>query len=792
MIRVVDHIFALSTENTTYMFQLLPTGQLEHLYYGKSLGKIDALSDEEMRNDAEALAEKIEFPAGNMTAYDEEHQKISLEDLRLEYSSYGKGDIRDPFIEIIYSDGSRTSDFVFESYEISDKKEAFENLPGSYTDPEESLGSKAKQLKIILKEKVSGLILELYYFVYEECDVITRWTRLKNTSEEAIRLERLMSNQIDFEDDGYIMSTFTGAWTREMDKKDILVQGARIVNAAVAGISSNRKNPFVMLHKEETTEKAGFCYGFNLIYSGNHYASCEVNSYGKTRFISGINPDGFSFLLEAGDTFEAPEAVMTYSESGYGGMSRNMHHFVKEHIVRGRWKHKERPILLNSWEASYFNIDEKKLINLARAAKNAGMELFVMDDGWFGKRDDDKSSLGDWTVNLSKLPHGLKWLSDQINGLGLDFGIWVEPEMISTNSDLYRNHPDWALQIPGREQSEGRHERFLDLTNPEVVDYMTRKMSNVFSSANIAYVKWDMNRIMSDIYAPSLPKERQGEVYHRYILGFYKLAKNLTEAFPDILFEGCAAGGCRFDLGALCFFPQIWASDGTDAIERVKIQEGYSYGYPLSVLSAHVSSCPNHQTLRTTPLETRFNVAAFGLLGYELNLQDLNKKEFEAVKMQVDLYKKWRSVLQKGDFYRGRGNNIHEWTCVSQDKKMAVGMLLTIQGEPNKPFEVFRARGLDEGKRYHFYSLEIKQDIRKFGDLVNAVAPFHVKPGSALHQGLAHFVEMPGETEDRFVSGSLLMEAGVKLSPAYAGCGYNERTRYFADYSSRLYFMEEV
>lgn len=790
MIRVKNNIFVLGTPGTSYLFRLLESGQLEHLYYGASLG-YEHLSAEELLEEAEALSEKREFPAGNMTAYDQKDKSLSLEDLRQEYSSYGKGDIRDPFIEIIYPDGSRSSDFLFQDYSLSDEG-AERSLPASYADPTDPEHGKREHLLIRLKERDRDLFLELHYLVYEDCDVICRYSRLINASDQEIRLERLMSLQLDFERDGYFMSTFTGAWAREMQREILPIRGARIVNASYAGVSSNRKNPFVMLHRETTTEEAGSCYGLNLIYSGNHYSSAEVNAFGKTRVLSGINPDGFSFLLKTGEEFEAPEAVMTYSDRGFGGMSQNMHIFVREHIVRGEWKHKARPVLLNSWEAAYFKIDEKKLLRLARAAKQAGMELFVMDDGWFGKREDDTSSLGDWTVNEKKLPHGLKGLAEKINRMGLDFGIWVEPEMINTDSDLYRANPDWALQIPGKEQSEGRNERFLDLCNPEVVDYMTECMSRVFSSANISYVKWDMNRIMSDVYSPSLPPERQGEAAHRYILGFYRLAKNLTEAFPHILFEGCAAGGCRFDLGALSYFPQIWASDDTDALERTRIQEGYSYGYPLSVLSAHVSAGINHQTLRALPLDTRFHVAAFGLLGYELNLPDLSKRELEAVKKQVELYKKWREILQNGSFYRRRMDNIHEWTCVSKDRKKAVGLLLQEQARPNQPFEQFFARGLDKEQRYHFYSLEVKRDLRDFGDLVNTVSPIHIKTGSLLHQTMAKVIEMPGETEDYKVSGRLLMQAGIKLHPAYAGSGYNERTRLFTDGSSRLYFMEAI
>lgn len=792
MIIVKDNIFVLTTPKSSYIFRLLDSGQLEHLYYGASLGDYSHFTAEELREEAEALSEKREFPAGNMTAYDSEHLNLSLEDLRQEMSSYGKGDIRDPFIELIFLDGSRSADFLFQDYEISDKKEPFQTLPGSYSDPADQLHDRVEHLLLRLKERHTEIFLELHYYVYADCDVISRSSRLINASEQEIRLERLMSNQLDFESDGFFMSTFTGAWSREMQRESIPVKGGRIVNASFAGVSSNRKNPFVILHREDTGEEQGECYGLNLIYSGNHYSSAEVNAFGKTRFISGINPDGFSFLLKTGEEFEAPEAVMTYSAEGFSRMSQNMHCFVREHIVRGEWKHKARPVLLNSWEASYFKIDEKKLLHLAKAAKSAGMELFVMDDGWFGERKDDKRSLGDWTVNEKKLPHGLKGLADKINALGLDFGIWVEPEMINVDSALYRAHPDWALQIPGREQSEGRNERFLDLCNPEVVDYMTDCMSRLFSSANISYVKWDMNRIMSDLYSPSLPKERQGEVCHRYIMGFYQLAKNLTEAFPQILFEGCAAGGCRFDLGALCYFPQIWASDDTDALERTRIQEGYSYGYPMSTVSAHVSASPNHQTLRKLPLDTRFHVAAFGLLGYELNLPDLSKKELEAVKKQVALYKEWREILQFGSFYRGRRGRLHEWTCVSKDQKKAVGMLLQEQALPNQPFAQFFAKGLAEDSRYHFYSLEIKRDLRDFGDLVNTASPIHVKPESLLHRTLSKFVEMPGEAENSRASGRLLMKAGIKLLPAYAGSGYNERTRFFTDGSSRMYFMEAI
>lgn len=363
------------------------------------------------------------------------------------------------------------------------------------------------------------------------------------------------------------------------------------------------------------------------------------NYYGKLRFVSGINPNSFEYRLEVGEELEAPESVMTFSPNGFNGMSQRMHSFVRNCIVRGTWKKKLRPVLLNSWEAAYFDINESKLLRLAKAGKEAGIELFVMDDGWFGQRDDDSSSLGDWFVNKKKLPNGVGGLCKKINDLGLMFGIWIEPEMVNVKSELYRTHPDWTIEIPGKNHSEGRNQRILDLANPDVVDYMIKQIEELLSSANIDYVKWDMNRTFTDYYSNYLPKERQGETGHRYVLGLYKMMKTLTQKFPKILFEGCSAGGNRFDLGILSYFPQIWASDNTDAVYRVKAMTSYSYGYPMSTVTAHVSACPNHQTLRRTPLQTRFNVAAFGVCGYECNFFDMKKEELKEIKTQINIYK---------------------------------------------------------------------------------------------------------------------------------------------------------
>ena len=648
-------------------------------------------------------------------------------------------------------------------------------------------------LGVTLRDKNSGVILELHYYVYEDCDVITRSAKLINDGENAVQIRRLMSCQVDFPTSDHVFTSFHGAWAREMRRWDVPVAAGKYANASYTGTSSSRANPFVMLSGRETTEDTGDCYGFNLVYSGNHYEAVEVNSYGKTRFVSGINPQNFCWQLPAGESFETPEAVMAYSRAGYNGMSQCMHRFVREHIVRGAWKKKVRPVLLNSWEAAYFDINEKKLLQLAKAGKEAGIELFVMDDGWFGHRDNDRSSLGDWKVNTKKLPNGLAGLCKKINDLGMDFGIWVEPEMVSVDSDLYRKHPDWTIEIPGKPHAEGRNQRILDLGRREVQEYIIASMTKVFSSAPVSYVKWDMNRTFSDYYSQSLPAAQQGEVAHRYVLGLYRCMEELTRRFPEILFEGCAAGGNRFDPGILCYFPQIWGSDDTDACCRADIQTNYSYGYPLSTVSAHVSACPNHQTLRRTPLTTRFAVAAFAVLGYECNFCDCTREELEEIRAQIALYRKWRSVLQQGIFYRGRtfaDGNLTEWTCVSEDQTQAVGMLMQKLAEPNTQFHAYYPKGLAKEKRYHFTNRALTYSILEFGDLVNTVAPVHIRPDSVTHHLLAKFVKMDGETEDFCAYGDALMYGGVHLHPAFGGTGYDENVRYFPDFASRLYLMD--
>ena len=770
--------FVLCTDNTSYIIQIAESGHPMHLYYGR---RIEIGEEKEL----DALIEKREFEIGNSIAYSEKHPTVMLEDLCLEMSSLGHGDVREPFIELVKPDGSRSCDFLFDSATIDDEMPSLREMPCSYSED-----GKGEHLCLTLKDGM--LTLELHYYVYPECDVITRYARLKNNGQESIELLRLLSNQLDLYGAGWSVTTFRGAWTREMNKVTVNLPAGKLVNESRTGSSSNRANPFFMVHAADATESCGDVYGFNLVYSGNHYAAVEVNAYDKTRIVDGIQPQGFCFTVGSGECFETPEAVMTYSPLGFTGQSVNMHRFVREHIVRGEWKNKERPVLLNSWEASYFDISEKSLTALGRAAKELGVELLVMDDGWFGERNDDTSSLGDWDVNPTKLPGGLDGLCKKINDIGLDLGIWVEPEMVNTKSRLYEAHPDWVIAVPGQLHSEGRHQRILDLCNPAVVEYLTEKMSEVFSSADIRYVKWDMNRVFSDVYSPYLPKNRRGETAHRYILGLYRLMGALTEKFPQILFEGCASGGNRFDLGILCYFPQIWGSDNTDALCRAAIQEGYSYGYPQSCIGAHVSASPNHQTLRSTPLETRFNIAAFGLLGYELDVKDMTKEQKENAKAQIALYTLWREVFQKGQFYRGRSGNLHEWTVVSGDKTQAVGMIFQELSKPNTQSEFFRPLGLDPDKTYRLYNISGRVDIKLFGSLINTMAPIHVKQDSLLHDIVARVVKMGGEKEEYTATGALLMNNGVRLKQGFSGTGFNEQVRLFPDFASRMYFITQT
>lgn len=780
MITVKDEVFFLNTQNTSYIFGVTKEGLLEHFHYGK---RVD-ISEDLYVDSVRAMREKVSHAKGTTVNYEKNSYTVT-EDMLLEVSGLGKGDFREPFVIVRYGDGSITSDFIYESARVLDTPEFPKGMPSAIPDGEGTL----EQLEVVLKERVKNVRLRLIYTVIPKCDVLTRRAELINESDESVVIKRLMSTQLDIDECGLKAITFGGNWGREMTRTDTIVEAQTLVNATTAGISSNRSNPFMMLTAADATEEAGDCYGFNLVYSGNHCEMVNVGGFYKTRFLSGINPTGFEWVLESGESFETPEAVMTFSAAGFRGISLNMQHFVKRHIVRGYFKDRVRPILLNSWEAAYFNISESRILSLAKKAKEAGVELLVMDDGWFKGRNDDTTSLGDWIEDKKKLPGGIEGIASKVHDVGLDFGVWVEPEMISENSDLFRAHPEYAMRIPGRDNSPGRNQMILDLTNPEVREYVKSSMKNVIGKKGVNYIKWDMNRMFSDVFSGVLEAEHQQETAHRYVLGLYEIVKYLTEEFPEVLFENCASGGNRFDLGMTAYMPQTWGSDDSDAFERTRIQTGYSYGYPMSTVTSHVSACPNHQTLRNTPLDTRFNVAAFGVFGYEINLGECSSEDFKEIKAQIETMKEWREVFFFGDFYRVTDT---QWMVVSPDKRRAVTMIWDKLTTPNNFYRKIKTAGLDESFTYHVYNIKLKHNIKQFGSLVNQVSPVHIKQDSFVHNTIAKFYKMDGETEDYTVSGALLNNAGIKLKQAFGGTGFDDETRLFKDFSSRMYFFEKV
>ncbi len=797
MIYADGHLFLLQTAGTSYMFRKLDSGHLEHIHYGGSLfskervkkamesGKCEEVTElgkEGIEKVADAVAPKHFFGGGNMNVYSDEFSGVFLEQLNLEMSSFGKGDIREPFVELTYADGSKTVDFTFENFEVKKGKAMLETLPSSYEADE--------QLFIVLKDKQYNVRLMLIYSVFESIDVITRSAIVYNDSDKAVVIDRLLSTQIDFNRPAYKMTSFHGRWANEMGKHESVCTGGKVVCEELnAGESGSRSNPFVIVSDIDADDEHGECYGINLIYSGDHYEALSSNGVNMSRFVCGIQPNSFSWLLGPGDSFETPEAVMTFSGRGMNAMSINMHEFVRKHVVRGTWRDKERPILINSWEAAYFNFTQGSLVALAKEAKKCGIELFVMDDGWFGVRNDDKRSLGDWYENKKKLPGGIQELADKITNLGMMFGIWVEPEMVNEDSDLYRAHPDWAVQIPGKPHSKGRNQMNLDLTRTEVQDYVIESMKRVFSAGKVSYVKWDMNRIFSDRFSASLGERRQGEFMHRYYLGLYRIMKELTQSFPDILFEGCSAGGNRFDLGILCYFPQIWGSDDTDAMCRLDIQRGYSYGYPASTVGAHVSACPNHQTLNNSPLETRYEIACAGCFGYELNLCDLSESDKKVIAEQVEFYKNWREVFQFGDYYRLPD---YGYIIVSRDKKKAVSFVVERNSKPNNDYRCLKTVGLAEDKVYNMRNRVVPLSVKEFGSLVNTMVPVHVKQDGLLHTIIDRVVNVSSEEQKVTATGAAFNNHGVALNPSFSGTGYNQDTRIMRTEDVRLYVFEEA
>ncbi|MFB4332377.1 alpha-galactosidase [Paenibacillus sp. CR_12] len=676
-------IFHLQSDRSSYVIELVRGVYPAHAYWGRRIRDNRVLG----------LLERRGRASFSPTPFRED-ASFSLDSLPQEYPGYGSGDFRQPAYQVQLANGTTVTEAEYVRHRIYSGKPKLEGLPAVYTEQDDE----ADTLELELFDRVSGLTIYLSYTVMKAFDAISRSVTFRNDSKENMTLLRAMSASVDMDHSRYDLLHLHGAWARERHvQRRRLSPGMQGIESR-RGSSSHNHNPFLALLSEGAGEEFGEVYGFSLVYSGSFSAQVEVDQYDTTRVTMGLNPFDFTWLLEPGQSFQTPEAVMVFSAEGLGGMSRRYHKMYRTRLCRGQFRDVTRPVLVNNWEATYFNFNADKIEQIASAGRDLGIELFVLDDGWFGKRNDDTTSLGDWVVDKNKLPDGLEDLVKRVRGLDMQFGLWFEPEMISPDSDLYRQHPDWCLHVEGRRRTEGRQQLILDFSRQEVGDAVADMVRGILRSAPITYVKWDMNRNMTEIGSAALPPERQRETAHRYMLGLYRVMEQLTTEFPHILFESCSGGGGRYDPGMLYYMPQTWTSDNSDAVSRLKIQYGTSLVYPLSSMGAHVSAVPNHQVHRNTSLRTRGHAAMSGNFGYELDLTAFSEQEKEEVREQVKLYKEIRHLVQFGDFYRLRNpfeGNEAAWTIVSEDRSEAVLYYFRILSEANEPIRWLRTMGLD-------------------------------------------------------------------------------------------------
>lgn len=726
-------LFKLSTAHTHYSFRVNDLDEVEHISYGPEVDDVASLVQVENPGRLVAFAPQPE---------ECDNDSISSKDiLSQEFSGFNTGDYRVPALIVQAADGTRATDPRFVSYRIYAGTPLLSELPCAYAGKCEGV----ETLELKLQDSVTGVSSYLSYTVFPECDVIVRGVRIVNEGASTVDLSRVMSLQLDLRSGSYDMVRLAGAWARERHMERSAVHHGVQSISSTRGMSSHMMNPAFALTDRHATEDSGDAYGFILAYSGNFLGEVELDQMESTRVVLGINPALFSWKLESGEAFEAPQAFMTYSREGLGGMSRQFHDFFRQHWLPERWALAERPILINNWEATYFDFTTEKLLNIARTAAALGVEMLVLDDGWFGKRPDDFSGLGDWTVNTAKLGN-MAELARGINALGMKFGLWFEPEMISQDSDLYRAHPDWAISIPGRSRSLGRHQMILDFGRPEVVDCIFRQMKKLLDEVNIEYIKWDCNRHMTENYSAVLPAERQGEAAHRFVLGTYRLYRMLLAEFPNLLIEGCSGGGGRFDAGILRYSPQIWCSDNSDAGERVDIQLGTSLFYPASTMGAHVSACPNHQTGRVTRFETRGHIAMSGTFGYELDLAKLNDEERAMVSCQTAQYHRLNPILASGDFYRlnelDDNDALDGWCVVAKDRQKGFVTIYRRNVIANFRGSRFKLKGLDE---HAIYRLD---DPYRSGELI-------VSGGALMTQGF-WFELPPGDNASRLIEFSVV------------------------------------
>lgn len=681
-----NRLFHLQTKHTSYVFHVIEDGSLGQLYYGPKIP---------FKDDYANLNTREEHDCTNTRT--DEDVEFQAELLKQEYAGLGKGDYRYPAFQITYPNGSRTSEFQYRDYELKDGKERLTGLPSTFADD----SNDSQTLTVKLAD--GDLELQLHYTIFADEDVIVRSTTFVNHG-KTVFLNRALSAQLDLPDADYDFIQFAGSWSRERHlHRSHLRPGTQSISS-LRTASSHQENPFFMLARPHTDNNQGAVFGFNFVYSGNFLDSVEVDQFDATRVLIGINPDEFGWKLNSGDSFQTPEVIFSYTDNGFNALSQQLGAFYAQHLINPHFAHQERPILINNWEATFMDFTEDKLMPIVERAKELGIEMFVLDDGWFGHRDDDRSSLGDWFVDEKKFNHGIAGFAKRVHDLDMKFGLWFEPEMISIDSKLYQTHPEWMIKTPGRGQTPGRHQFVLDMSRQEVVDYLFGLMSHIIQDAKLDYIKWDMNRNITEMYGADLPADQQLEFSHRYILGVYDLYDRLTKAFPDVLFESCASGGGRFDLGMMYYAPQAWCSDDTDAVERIKIQDGTSYGYTPSMWGAHVSAVPNDQVGRLTSIDMRAKVAYFGAFGYELDVTKLSDEEQATIKQQVAFYKQYRKLFQFGTFYRletpDTSDNVYGWETVSPDKQTAIGMRYQILNGANPAYIRYYFKGLDPERHY--------------------------------------------------------------------------------------------
>ena len=693
-----QQVFHLCNNQISYLIEVEEHGYLAHLYFGK---KINHYSGH-----YQYVRDMRSFGPYPEAA---DHDTFSLDTVMLEYPGYGFGDFREPAYNFKLKNGSRITDFRYDSFEIVQGKCAIEGLPHLYTNQ----ATEAETLIITLKDDVAQLRLKLNYTIYQDYATVIRSTTLINDSAETVEINQLASQSLDFPNRSFELIHLNGAWGRERQlTREKIEIGTKVLDSK-RGSSSHHQNPFVTLVEPTTTEFQGEAYGFCLVYSGNHQTVIEKDNYSQTRVVMGMNPFNFAWQLPAGESFHSPEVVNVYSNQGLNQMSKTYHDLFNHHLIRGEHQLKERPVLINNWEATYFDFDDAKIHGIVDEAQALGIEMFVLDDGWFGERKDDHRSLGDWYEFEGKLEQGLEGIAQYVHDKGMKFGLWFEPEMISKDSDLHRAHPDWVLSVPGRPRSLSRQQHVLDFSRADVRDHIYQQMTAILDRVPIDYIKWDMNRNMTEVYSLLLDPEMQGEVSHRYILGLYEFMEKLTQAYPHILFESCSGGGGRYDAGMLYYMPQTWTSDNTDPIARLKIQYSTSLVYPISTMGAHVSAIPNHQTGRETSLDIRGNVAMSGVLGYELDLTTLSEEEKALIVKQVDFYKEHRQLLQFGDFVRLKSpyeENEVAWMFVSKDKKEAIVFYFRVLVEASAPYVTLKLAHLDETLEYQIANHVISGD----------------------------------------------------------------------------------